>query len=342
LPQLLILDDPFSGLDYASRDALQKAIDTLLISGKPRLLLITPREEEIPAGITHVLRVDNGRVINQGPKKEILAPTPEPPEPTATPAGRPTNVVDLPHSVAEPEPAARQPILVDIKNGTITYNGVKVLDGINWRMGQGENWAVLGPNGAGKSTLLSLILADNPQAYANDITIFGRRRGSGESIWEIKREIGWVSPELQVYYHRATSCRHVICSGFFDSVGLYRTCSPDQAKITRRWLDELGLTHLADRPLGTVSVGEQRLVLLGRALVKEPALLILDEPCQGLDYSHRTRIVELLDRLCRQLPVSLIYVTHHFDEMPRAITHILKLNQGRIEQRGTREAVLGW
>jgi molybdate transport system ATP-binding protein len=185
-------------------------------------------------------------------------------------------------------------------------------------------------------------LADNPQAYANDITIFGRRRGSGESIWEIKRDIGWVSPELQVYYHRQTRCRHVICSGFFDSVGLYQSCSPEQIDITQGWLDELELSHLADRPLGTASVGEQRLVLLGRALVKEPALLILDEPCQGLDYGHRTRIVQILDQLCRRLPVSLIYVTHHFDEMPQAITHVLKLNQGRVEQQGTRTAVLGW
>ena len=104
----------------------------------------------------------------------------------------------------------------------------------------------------------------------------------------------------------------------------------------------MGLAHLADRPLGAVSVGEQRLVLLGRALVKEPALLILDEPCQGLDYGHRTRIVQLLDQLCRQLPVSLIYVTHHFDEMPQAITHVLKLEQGRIKQMGVRAAVLGW
>jgi len=341
-PKLLILDDPFSGLDYASRDALQKAIDTLLSDGTMRLLLITPREEEIPAGITHVVRVDNAQIVDQGPKEEMLGPAPESPGTTATPAAPPTNAGARQHYVVQPESDKVGPVLVDIKDSTITYNGVKVLDGIDWRMRQGENWAVLGPNGAGKTTLLSLILADNPQAYANDITIFGRRRGSGESIWEIKREIGWVSPELQVYYHRETSCRHVICSGFFDSVGLYQTCSPDQAQIAQRWLNELGLTHLADRPLGTVSVGEQRLVLLGRALVKEPALLILDEPCQGLDYGHRTRIIDLLDQLCRQLPVSLIYVTHHFDEMPQAITHILKLERGRVKQAGTREAVLGW
>jgi molybdate transport system ATP-binding protein len=229
-----------------------------------------------------------------------------------------------------------------MKDTSITYNGVKVLDRINWRMRQGENWAVLGPNGAGKTTLLSLILADNPQSYANDITIFGTRRGSGESIWDIKRDIGWVSPELQLYYHQDTSCHHVICSGFFDSVGLYQTYLPEQAQVAQHWLDELGLTHLADRPLGTVSVGEQRLALLGRALVKKPALLILDEPCQGLDLRNRTRIIDLLDQLCRQLPVNLIYVTHHFDEMPQAITHVLKLEKGRIQQSGTRESVLGW
>ena len=341
-PKLLILDDPFSGLDYASRAALQQVIGKLLSDGNPAIILITPREEEVPPGITHVLRVGHTQVVDHGPKTRMLPVDAEFARRNHPAEADAASPISLQIPAGEPEPAANRSILVQMKDTSITYQGVKVLDGINWTVRQGENWAVLGPNGAGKTTLLSLILADNPQSYANDITIFGRRRGSGESIWDIKREIGWVSPELQVYYHRETSCHNVICSGFFDSVGLYRTCPPEQALTARQWLAELGLMHLADRPLGTVSVGEQRLVLLGRALVKKPALLILDEPGQGLDYSNRTRIIDLLDQLCRQLPVSLIYITHHFDEMPQAITHILKLERGRIQQSGTRQNILGW
>ncbi len=339
-PKLLILDDPFAGLDYAARDALQKAIEDLLTADTPRILLVTSRPEEIPPGITHVLRVAGNRVVDQGRKNKIL-----PPETAGESFASPASVTSPPplrFPVAPQESVARHPILIDMKDTSVSYDGTYILHGINWTMRQGENWAVLGPNGAGKTTLLSLVLADNPQSYANEITLFGRRRGSGESIWDIKRKIGWVSPELQVYYHGQTTCHNVVCSGFFDSVGLYQTCSAKQAGVAKHWLSSLGISDLADRPLGTVSAGEQRLVFLARALVKNPALLILDEPCQGLDFSHRTRIIGLLDRLCLQTPVNLIYVTHHFDEMPKAITHVLKLAQGRIQESGQRSSILGW
>jgi len=339
-PKLLILDDPFRGLDSSSRAALQRVIADLIAAGSPRLILITPRSEEILPGITHILCVADNRVVKQGPKHTIL-PTkpnremfPSQEQTTSNPPFR--------FPAALRETIDRPSILVELQNTTVAYNGVKVLHGINWTMRHGENWAVLGPNGAGKTTLLSLILADNPQSYANVITLFGRQRGSGESIWDIKQNIGWISPELQIYYQRDLPCHQVVCSGFFDSIGLYQACSPEQADLAAQWLHALGLAPLADRPLSTVSVGEERLVLLARALVKNPALLILDEPCQGLDVHNRTRIIDLLDQLCRATPVNLIYVTHHFDELPQAITHVLKLDRGRIQERGTRQGVLGW
>jgi len=337
-PHLLILDDPFCGLDVSSREALKRAIEDLLAAGSPRLVLVAPRLDEIPRGITHVLCVAEGRVVAQGPRNEMLRPAftrevfaPEDKDPHPPP--------EFPAAPGEPLPV--DSILIDVSNTSVTYDGVSVLRDVDWTMRQGEHWAVLGPNGAGKTTLLSLILADNPQAYANEITLFGRKRGSGESIWEVKRRIGWVSPELQLYYRRAIACRHVVGSGFFDSVGLYRACSPEQTSAAARWMDALGIPHLADRPLGAVSAGEQRLVLLARALVKNPVLLVLDEPCQGLDPGNRARLIHLLEQLCRQTPVHLLYVTHHFEEMPDTITHVLELDQGRLRKSGHRRSVLG-
>jgi len=351
-PKLLILDDPFCGLDRSSREIVKNTIDDLLTAGSPQILLVVPRLEEIPQGITHILCVANNRVVDQGRKDMILQT-----EFARDLFASQDKTVDVKSGLKKipPNPPLEKGekehvppfskgglggILIEIKNTSVSYGKVDVLRNINWTMRQGENWAVLGPNGAGKTTLLSLILADNPQSYANEIRLFGRRRGSGESIWDIKRNIGWVSPELQIYYHNESTCHNVVCSGFFDSVGLYKECSPEQTSVAEHWMRSFGIEDLADRPLGTVSAGEQRLVLLARALVKKPILLILDEPCQGLDFSHRKRIIDLLDQFSQQTSVNMIYVTHHFDEMPTAITHVLRLNRGQIQKCGPRESVL--
>ncbi|MBM3242552.1 ATP-binding cassette domain-containing protein [Candidatus Poribacteria bacterium] len=325
-PKLLILDDAFCGLDNQSRSALRNAIDNLLEQDSVRLVLVTSRLEEIPPGITHVICVADNQIVAQGPKEKILsgqfaqelfsAPEDIPKEPL----------------FQAPADCRENAILVEMKDISVSYGGVNILQDINWRMRAGEHWAIIGPNGAGKSTLLSLICADNPQAYANEISLFGKKRGSGESIWDVKRKIGWLSPEIQVYYPWNTTCHEVVCSGFFDTMGLHRKPSAEQVNAADRWMMKLGIWEFAGRRFGEVSRGEQRLVLLARAVVKNPILLILDEPCQGLDGSHRAAIIELIDDLCSRTPVSLIYITHHFDEMPKAITHVMKLREGRIEE----------
>jgi molybdate transport system ATP-binding protein len=213
---------------------------------------------------------------------------------------------------------------------SVAYGGVQILDGIDWTVRRGERWALLGPNGAGKTTLLSLILGDNPQAYANNVTLFGRRRGSGESIWEVKQQIGWVAPELHLYYPKSLSCLEVVCSGFFDSVGIYRRPSPEQCEAARRWVEHLGISHLAAGPFASISEGQQRLVLMARAVVKNPALLVLDEPCQGLDVEHRDRVLQTVDTISARLDSSLIYVTHDPHALPASISHVLRLEVGRI------------
>jgi molybdate transport system ATP-binding protein len=191
----------------------------------------------------------------------------------------------------------------------------------------------LGPNGAGKTTLLSLILGDNPQAYANEIALFGRRRGSGESIWEIKRRIGWVAPELHLYTPFDATGFDVVCSGFFDSVGLYRRCSPQQREEGRAWMARLDIADCTDAMFRQLSEGEQRMVLVARALVKQPQLLVLDEPCQGLDARNRDRVLEAVDSIGEHgygLDTSMIYVTHEADELPKSITHVIRLRAGVV------------
>jgi molybdate transport system ATP-binding protein len=329
-PHLLILDDPFGGLDIDSRATLARAIDELIADNAPQLLILTSRPEEIPEQIQQILGVDRCRIAARGTREELLTGTfakrLDSPETPSTPSK--ISFPKLPDHTAENQP------LVELKNTSIVYDGVRILSAVDWTVHPGERWALLGSNGAGKSSLLSLILADNPQSYVNDITIFGRRRGSGESIWEIKRQIGWVSPELQRHYLSSSPCLRVVCSGFFDSVGLYRDSTDEQRAAAEQWLRALADEELADRPFGAVSAGEQRLVLLARALVKNPSLLLLDEPCQGLDSAHRNRILHLLDALCLQTSIALVYVTHHPDEMPRAITHLLELDRGRVIQCG--------
>ncbi len=346
-PRLLILDDPFGGLDQASRATLAHVLANLLAEGRQRLLLVTSRQDEIPPGVTHVLGVDGCRLATQGARATVLggafaqetlgqASSAAARRASDTPAKRETS--PMPVSGWETLPPGVP--LIDMRHVTVRYQGLTILDDITWNMQPGEHWAIRGPNGAGKSTLLSLILADNPQAYANQITLFGKPRGSGESIWDIKRHIGWVAPELSFFYRDHGNCLKVVCSGFFDSIGLYRQASAAQVQRARDWMQALDIAALADHPFQSLSVGEQRLVLLARALAKQPLLLILDEPCQGLDAPHRKRIVHLLDVLCRQTPLSLLYVTHHTDELPQAITHVMELEQGRlrnISQAGTDE-----
>ena len=230
-------------------------------------------------------------------------------------------------------------MLVRMKNVNITYHRVKVLQHIDWTIKRQENWAVLGPNGSGKTTLLSLILGDNPQAYANDIVLFGRRKGTGESIWEIKEKIGFISPELHVHYPYRFSAFDVICSGFFDSIGLYRKCSDKMKRAARSWLKQLGMSAYAETRFGTLSDGIQRMILVARALVKNPQLLVLDEPCQGLDERNRRHIIGLVETVGRRMDTGIIYVTHDVDELPDIITHVLRLEDGKAVEILTRSGV---
>jgi molybdate transport system ATP-binding protein len=322
-PKLLILDDPFAGLDTGNRRSLSAAVVRLMEEGT-QIILVAQRPEEVMPGISHVLVIQDGRVAQAGKREEVLtpawigllqgkgnsAPALQPP---------PRNTGKTPRPPGEP--------LVEMRDIQVAYGDTVVLDGLNWTVRHGENWAVIGPNGSGKSTLLSLITGDNLQVYANEVYLFGKRRGDGESIWTIRQRIGLVSPELQLRYRKPGSVREVVLSGFFDSIGLYRRPDKEQEDLAEGWLNTLGMKENADRPFSRLSYGEKRLALIVRAMVKSPEILILDEPCQGLDGANRERVLSLMEAIGEGAETGLIYVTHHEEEMIPCIQHILRLEK---------------
>jgi molybdate transport system ATP-binding protein len=212
----------------------------------------------------------------------------------------------------------------------IQYGNKVILDDINWEINPGERWALLGPNGAGKSTLLSLINGDNPQAYANHIILFDKKRGTGESIWDIKKKIGFVSPELHQYFPTDNSCLQVIESGYYDTLGLFRPSNKNLAAIALRWMKTLEIDQYARTLLKNIPASAQRLCLLARALIKNPSLLIFDEPCQGMDDHQQLHFKKMVDTLCSLSNVTLIYVTHYQHEIPNSVDKVLNLDKGRV------------
>lgn len=321
-PRILILDNPFIGLDAASRNVLNDLLARLAELENLQIVLILPNPHDIPEAITHVLPVYNKKVLPAISCKSFLSDT---------------DLSDLLFTKTE-KPAIASlkndfdnqsysfEYAADMKNIHIRYGDRTILKDLNWQVKRGEKWALLGVNGSGKSTLLSLICGDNPQAYANDITLFDRKRGTGESIWDIKKRIGYVSPEMHLYYQKNVRCLDVVGSGFFDTIGLYRKCNPEQESLALKWMEAFNIGHLKDISFLNVSSGEQRLVLLVRVFIKNPDLLILDEPLHGLDIANKKRVKKLIEDFCDK-DKSLIYVTHYEDEIPDVVNKRLVLTK---------------
>jgi molybdate transport system ATP-binding protein len=218
--------------------------------------------------------------------------------------------------------------VIAFRNVTIRYGERTILKDLNWTVNEGEHWALSGQNGAGKSTLLSLVCGDNPQRYACDIALFGQRQGEpGRSIWDLKRRIGYVSPELHRSYHRDLPALSVVASGLKDTVGLYVRTSAEERQQCLFWMQLFGVAQLADRSFLRLSSGEQRLLLVVRAFVKDPDLLVLDEPLHGLDDRNRELVKRVVEWYCQRPGKTLVYVSHYHEEWPQCIDHELFLKR---------------
>lgn len=317
-PEVLIMDQPFTGLDTATRKWLNEQVIRLKEKGVQVILICSA--DEIPESADRVLELKDGKVSGisdqtsyQNQSIQILAEA----------------------AALVNEPIPQHPggsvfdSIIDMEEVTVKYGDKLILDRISWRVLPGECWLLTGPNGAGKSTLLSLVTGDNPQAYANKIHLFGKRRGTGESIWDIKKKTGFLSPELHVYFNSGSTGFETTASGLFDTIGLFRTVNNEDTEWVLQWMNVCGVSHLKDKRLQDMSTGEQRLVLLARALVKDPPLLVLDEPCQGLDPDRKRHLLDLINRICTVTRKTLVFVSHYEKEVPGCIGKYIRIEGGR-------------
>lgn len=305
-PDLLVLDEPFDGLDAQTHQFLHNHLTEL--APHLSMVLVLNRFDERPDFITHIAYVNDGRLVsaidcaNSAAFDELY------------------QLLHLKTSELQIPPADKDFVLpaldaalplVRLTDASIKYSDAVIFENLSWTINAGEHWQLTGPNGSGKTGLLSLITGDHPQCYVNDIFVFGYQRGQGESIWQIKQFIGYVSTALQWEYRVSTSMRNVIISGFYDSIGLYNKYTDTQRDIAEQWLQILGMAGRADEPFTQLSHGEKRLLLIARAMVKHPPLLILDEPCLGLDDMNRQVVLALVEKICANSQTTVLYVNHH-------------------------------
>lgn len=322
-PDILVLDNPFTGLDRDGRALLNHVM--LHWAAQGMQWIVVTAADRLPVCTTHVAVMESGEMIFQGPLAQWQIQQHEQPITPVLPS--------LPGLTThwDNNPLFRFTDAIRMKNVSVQYNDKTILSQINWTVARSERWSVSGPNGAGKSTLLSLITADNPQAYANEIYLFDQRRGTGESIWDIKKRIGFVSPELHLYFDRTATVRDVVASGLFDTMGLFRQLHSTQEQWVQQWLQWMELQAVAAKPLFQLPLGIQRMTLLARAFIKLPPLLILDEPCQGLDHTQSVTIKAWIDHISHYYPLTLLYVTHYADEIPGCVTRHLQLQNGHAQ-----------
>lgn len=324
-PRVMIIDNPYIGLDVNARKQTTEVLAEIA-KGHTKLIVVVSREKDVPYFIQKVLPVVDGKVLPISDKASFFNNNRlcQNNNRYYFDENKYNSITSLP----DHENAANGEPVVVCNNINIAYGSRKIFQNFSWTVRTGERWALNGENGAGKSTLLSLVCADNPQAYACDISLFGFKRGSGESIWDIKKNIGYVSPEMFRSYRRNMSVLKIAASGLSDTSGVYDKDISDAAmQKVLFWLDIFGIKDLAQRNYLQLSSGEQRMVLLARAFVKDPALLVLDEPFHGLDRERRELSRNIINAFCSRKGKTLIMVTHYEEEYPSCIDHKLTLKK---------------
>jgi len=317
-PRVLLLDEVFNGLDHERRRMLMRYLESSRRSQMPWVLAVH-RSEDLPRSVTHVLMLEGGRITYNGPRAR--APLALITEPAASlPSGRVMSGTEKRQSVP----------FISVRDADVFVDHHPVLTGISWQIAKGEHWAVLGRNGAGKSTLLKLLYGDLSPAFGG--TIERRGHAAGTPLELFRKKVGWLTPELQSAHARDDlTVEEIVISGRHASIGLNEPPTASERRAARRWLRFFGLERLARRRPREVSYGQMRRVLLARAMINAPTLLLLDEPCTGLDAPSRKRVRAHLQRLARS-GVQLVMGTHHRSDLVPAINRVLWLEKGRIRR----------
>ncbi len=319
-PKVLILDNPYMGLDAESRVTFNRLIDTLAET-LPITFILSGHYEILPDCITHRLHLEKGSIRFMGTLSEVNQQGEELPVTVETPSLMAIRSYYAQHT----DPPSFESI-IRMERVHLDYKGKRILENVNWTVKPGQKWALLGPNGSGKSSLLSLIYGDNPQAYSKQIFLFDRKRGSGESIWDIKKRIGFTSPELHAYFDINFKARDLVLSGLTDAFLIPKAPGGEIRKVAEHLFAYFDLEDKIESRFHALSTGEQRLLFFMRALIKAPYLLLLDEPFQGLDRTTIDKCRQLLDLVLIERN-ALIFITHYAHEIPDSVDRIMKLNK---------------
>jgi molybdate transport system ATP-binding protein len=301
----LLIENPYDGLDIESCAEFDR-IMKLLIDRGLAIMVVLSRFSDIPPWCTHLAWIEAGVMVESGSVGEVRGRI----ESKQNNGDWKLIIEDF----QENNLGAGEVELIRLVDGHARYGERTIFSGFDFVVKQHQHTLISGPNGAGKSTLLGLVTGDHQDCYTNELYLFGNRRGSGESIWDIKKEMGIVSPALHREHYIPGNCLHIVVSGFFDSIGLYSKPTPYQLERAAAWLSVIGLASLQQKPFRTVSYGEQRLILIARALIKMPRLLVLDEPTHGIDDANRARLLDFLELIVERRISTIVYVSHRRDE----------------------------
>ncbi|SFU15882.1 molybdate transport system ATP-binding protein [Algoriphagus locisalis] len=314
-PRIYLMDQPMTGLDVKSRAEFGEILKVVISKGVQ--VLLTTSANEIPEGITHVAKLSGKGIEKSWEVADFHL--------TAKHEQKLSYDWELLDSLLPKRPNENDEV-IRLENLSIKYGEKQILKNLNWEVGSGERWLLKGANGSGKSTLISLLIGENPQAYSQNLWLFGRKRGTGESIWDVKRPTGFVAPELSRFFPANQTCRKVILSGLFDTMGLFKKVSAEQENLAREWMTLFHLEAVENIPINRLSLENQRWTLLARALIKQPKLLILDEASQGMDEFQRRLFKETVQQICERSAITLVYVSHYAEDVPEAVGKVMELD----------------
>jgi molybdate transport system ATP-binding protein len=301
-PDYIVLDNPFDNLDVASQASLGGLLKNA--GEHASLIQIINRKTDVLPFITNAVSIDDKNKITYYKSVEEYLHQQK------------NESIVFPNNVPQPlhDYEIKSDALVVFNKINVAYNERPIVKDISWKINAGEFWQLIGPNGSGKSTLLTLITGDNPKGYGQDLTLFGMKKGTGETVWDIKQNVGYFTPSMTDLFSKNHTLQGMVVSGLFDSIGLYVIPAEAHLQVANEWLQLIEMDHLKNISFSKLSLGQQRLALIARAMIKHPPLLILDEPTSGLDDYHVSLVTSLINKIAAESRTAILYVSHRREE----------------------------